>query len=65
MMSLFKTEDYSGPEPVKTVYGSIRKFLNLKKKKEEIKDKIIGDIKALFKQEDDYYKPTIVGSFLE
>ena len=33
MMSLFKTEDYSRPEPVKTVYGSIRKLFELKKEK--------------------------------
>ena len=61
MMSLFKTEDYIGPEPVKTVYGSSTK----KGKKEEIKDKVIRDIKAPFKQEDDYCKSTRVGNFLE
>ena len=33
MMSLFKTEDYIGPEPVKTVYGSIRNLFQLKKEK--------------------------------
>ena len=70
-----KTKDYNKPELVKTVYGngkkeseeniikSIRNLSKLKKEKEEIKDRIIRDIKALFKKEDDYYKPTRVGSF--
>ena len=64
-MSLFKTKDYSKPEPVKTVYESgkkeseeniiksIRNLFKLKKEKEEIKDRIIRDIRTLFKQEDD------------
>ena len=58
-MSLFKTKDYSKPEPVKTVYGggkkqskeniikSIRNLFKLKKEIEAIIDKIIRDIRAI------------------
>ena len=64
IMSLFKTKDYSKPKPVKTGYGSgnkeseeniiksIRNLCQLKKEKEEIKDRILRDIRTLFKQED-------------
>ena len=74
-MSLFKTKDYSKVEPVKTVYGggkkqseeniikSIKSLFKLKKEKEGIKDRIIRDVRTLFKQEDDYYKPSGVGGF--
>ena len=71
-MSLFKTKDYSKPERVKIVYGggkkqseesiiqSIRNLFKLKNENKAIKYRIIRDIRTLFKQEDDYYKPTRV-----
>ena len=74
-MSLFTTKGYSKPERVKTVYGggkkqseeniikSIRNHFKLKKENEAIKDRTIRDIRTLFKQEDDYYKPITVGNF--
>ena len=74
-MSFFKTKDYSEPECVKTVYRSgkkqseenlnksIRNNFKLKKEHEETNDRIIRDIRALFKQEDNYYKPTRIGNF--
>ena len=74
-MSLFKTKDYSKSEPVKKVYGggkkqfeenitkSIRNLFKLNKEKKWFKDIIIGDIRTLFKQEDDYHKPTRVVNF--
>ena len=40
----------------------MRNLFKLKKEKEEIKDRIIRNIRALFKQENDYYKPTRVGN---
>ena len=59
IINIFKTKDYSKPEPVKIVYGAgkkqseeniIRSIRNLfKLKKEAIKDKIIRDIRTLFK----------------
>ena len=67
-MSLFKTKDYSKSKCVKSAYGggrkksednaikSIRNRFKLKKENEAIKDRIIRDIRTLFKQEDDYYK---------
>ena len=75
IMSLFNTKDYSKVEPVKTVYGggkkqseeniikSIKSLFKLKKEREGIKDRIIRDIRTLFKQEDDYYKPSGLGGF--
>ena len=74
-MSIFKTKDYSKPEPVKTVYvggkkqleeniiKSIRNLFKLKKENEAIKNKINRDIRTLVKQEGDYYKPIRVGNF--
>ena len=74
-MILFKTNDYSKPKRVKTVYGggkkqseeniikSIRNLFILKKENEAIKDRIIRDIRTLFEQDDDYHKPTRVGNF--
>ena len=71
----FKTKDYSKLERVKTMYGggkkqseknvikSIRNLFKLKKENEAIKDRIIRDIRSLFKQEEDYYKPLRVGNF--
>ena len=41
----------------------MRNIFKLKKEKEGIKGWIIRDITTLFKQEDDYYKPTTVGNF--
>ena len=58
-MSLFKSKDYSKPEPVKTMYGggkkqseeniikSIRNLFKLRKEIEAIIDKIIRDIRAI------------------
>ena len=75
IMSLFKATDYSKPERAKTVYGgvkkdseeniieSIRSLFKLKKENEATKDRIIRDIRILFKQEDDCYRPTRVGNF--
>ena len=60
-MSLFKTMDYSKPEPIVTVYGGGKKQ---SEENEEIKDRIIRDIRTLFEQEEkDNYKPIIVGNF--
>ena len=75
-MSFLKTKDYSEPECVKTVYRSgkkqseenlnksIRNDFKLKKEHEATDDRIIRDVRALFKQEDNYYKPTRIGNFL-
>ena len=42
----------------------IRNLFKLKKESEEIKDRIIRDIKTLYKKEEkDYYKPMRVGNF--
>ena len=41
----------------------MRNLFKLKKEKKGIKGRIIRDIRTLFKQEDDYYKPTTVGNF--
>ena len=46
------------------IIKNIRNLFKLKKEKERIKDRIITDIRTLFKQEDYYYKPTRVGNFL-
>ena len=74
-MSLFKTKVYSKSKCVKSAYGagrkqsednaikSIRNRFKLKKENEAIKDRIIRDIRTLFKQEDDYYKPIKVCNF--
>ena len=43
---------------------SIRNNFKLKKEHEETNDRIIRDVRALFKQEDNYYKPTRIGNFL-
>ena len=74
IMSLFKTKDYSTPKCVKIEFGGgkkqseeniIKSIINLfkLKKNEAIKDRIIRDIRTLFKQEDDYYKPIREGNF--
>ena len=63
-MSLFKTNDYSKPEPVKIVYGGRKKLSKpktqntrnlflLKKKKKEIKGRIIRDIWTLFETKEE------------
>ena len=60
-MSLFKTKDYSKPEPIVTAYGGGKKQ---SEENEEIKDRIIRDIRTLFEPEEkDNYKPIIVGNF--
>ena len=73
-MNLLKTKYYIKPKRVKTVYGvgnkkseeniikSIRNLLELKKENEAIKDIIIKDIRNLFKQEDNFYKPIRVAN---
>ena len=75
-MRLFKAKDYSKAGPFKIVYRgekkrseeniikNIRNFFKLEKENETIKDRIIRDIRILFEQEDDYYKPIGVGNFL-
>ena len=50
-------------ESEENISKSVRNLFKLKKQKEEIKDIIIRDIRAIFKQVDDYYKPTRVGNF--
>ena len=58
-MSSFKTKDYNKPKPTKVVYGGGKKLSKpkpenpflLKKKKKELKDKIIRDIWTLFETE--------------
>ena len=45
------------------IIKSVRNLLKLKKEKEKIKGRIIRNIKALSKKEDDYYKPTRVDNF--
>ena len=74
-MSLFKTKDYSNSKLVKTVCGcgkkqskeniikSIRNLFKLNKENEAIKNRIIRDIRPLFKQEGDYYKPIRLANF--
>ena len=42
---------------------SIRSLFKLKKKNETIKDRLIRDIRTLFRQEDHYYKPIRVTNF--
>ena len=41
----------------------VRNISTVKKENEAIKVKIILDIKSLFEQEQDYYKPVRVGNF--
>ena len=40
-----------------------KKFFILEKENKAIREKIIGDIKKLLEQEEDYYKPISVGNF--
>ena len=47
----------------KKAIKSIRNLFKRKKENETIKDKLIRDIRTLFNQEDDYYKPIRVGNF--
>ena len=54
-----KTQNQSEEDIVK----NIRNLLELKKENKAIKDKIIKGIRALFEQEDYYYKPLRVGNF--
>ena len=49
----------------KKAIKSIRNLFKRKKENEAIKDKLIRDIRTLFNQEDDYYKPIRVGNFIE
>ena len=42
---------------------SIRNLFKLKKENEANKNKIVRDLRTLFKQEDDFYKPIRVGNF--
>ena len=70
-MSHFKTitsENYSKPTSVNNVYQSQKKLRRPKKQLEDkifrvIEDRIIRDVKNLFEQEEDYYKPARVGDF--
>ena len=54
-----KTQNQSEEDIVK----NIRNLLELKKENQAIKGKIIRGIRALFEQEDHYYKPLKVGNF--
>ena len=45
------------------IIKSIRNLFKLKRDNEAIKDRIIQDIKILFEQEDDYYKPIRTDNF--
>ena len=54
-----KTQNQSEEDIVK----NIRNLLELKKENKAIKNKIIKGIRALFEQEDYYYKPLRVGNF--
>ena len=65
IISLVKTKDHIKPKCVKTVYRggtkqsqkkfkSIRSLFKLKRKNEAFKDRIIRDIRTLFRQEDHY-----------
>ena len=48
-----------------TIIKNIRNLFRLKLENETIKDKVIGDIKTLFKQQkEDYYKLVRVGNFI-
>ena len=68
-----KTKHHGQPKRIKTVYGGGRKQAekdiiksiknHFKLKNYAIKDRIIRVIKALFQQENDYYKPIRVGNF--
>ena len=68
-MSLFKTNityNYSKPTRVKNVDGVRKKSRKQSEDKitEESEDKIVRDITNYFEQEQqDYYKPLIVGGF--
>ena len=41
----------------------MRNIFRLKKENEAIKDRLTRDIRVLFDQEEDYYKPVRVGDF--
>ena len=43
---------------------SIRNLFKLKKENEATNDRIIRDIRILFKQENVYYKPTRIGIYI-
>ena len=45
------------------IIKSIRNIFVLKKENKEIKDIIVRDIRTLFEQEDDYYKPKKISNF--
>ena len=50
-------------QPKENIIKSIKYLFKLKKENEAIKDRIITEIRTLFEQEDDYYKPIRVGNF--
>ena len=50
-------------QPKENIIKSIKYLFKLKKENEAIKDRIIREIRTLFEQEDDYYKPIRVGNF--
>ena len=61
-MNLFRTKK----EIDDTTIKDIRNLLRLKKENEAIKDRIIIDIRNILEyEEEDYYKPVRVGTFLE
>ena len=45
------------------IIKSIRNLFKLKKENEATNNRIIRDIRTLFKQENIYYKPTRIGNF--
>ena len=61
-MNLFRTKK----EIDDTTIKDIRNLLRLKKENEVIKNRIIIDIRNILEyEEEDYYKPVRVGTFLE
>ena len=66
MKNLFKLEKGNKPKikgAKDDTIKNIRNLFKLEKETKPIKDKIINDIRSLFEQEVDYYKPIRMSSF--
>ena len=50
-------------QPEENIIKSIRNCSKLKEENKSIKDRIIKDIRTIFKQENEYFKPARVDSF--